>query len=214
MKQCEEEIRDGCRRAAEEIEEHRRRIIEVQDEGAAGSRRDQQPRYVRHRLLEDLGDTPRLLIEPDAGVAVALPEPLHGNHEVRPHGLPTEIAAPDAPGDRADEEEAKRGDNQEAGDEIEFLRPDLEAEEEQAAIGHVDQDRLIRKPSSAIPPNPRSRIIDAHADEHHEPLYIAEKPACELGIDFLPAGVLKAFGLPVDGADVDLLDAGGCLAGS
>jgi hypothetical protein len=83
-----------------------------------------------------------LAIEADLGVAIALPEPLNGDHEVGPHRLRTSISAPDTASDRGDEEQRERGNDQQTRDVVELLRPDLEWTDQKPLVGKIDQERL------------------------------------------------------------------------
>ena len=69
------------------------------------------------------------------------------------------------------------GHDQQAGDEIEFVRPDLDAEHVEAAIGEIDQHRLIGRIGTAVPADPRRDVIDRQGDDHDQPLQPAERAA-------------------------------------
>ena len=153
-----------------ELAGERRRVAEVEHEGAAGREADGEPGEVRHALLEELDRTPAALVERDARVAVALPEALDHDHQIGPHRLRAGVAAPDAAGDGGDEEQRQRRQHQQAGDEVELLRPDLEEEEEEAVVGHVEQHGLVGQVGPAIPAQPGQRVVDAERDRHHQPL--------------------------------------------
>src|SRR6185369_135081 len=60
---------------------------------------------------------------------VTLDESFDGKEEIGPHRLRAEIAAPDATGDRVHQEQQDRGENEQAGQIVDFLRPDLDEEE-------------------------------------------------------------------------------------
>jgi hypothetical protein len=60
---------------------------------------------MRRNFANNLRASPGLLVETDAGVAVALPKALDHDHEVGPHGLRAGVAAPGAASDRGDEKE-------------------------------------------------------------------------------------------------------------
>ena len=191
--------------------QQRWRIAEVEHEGAACRSRDEKPGDVGHHLLEDLGPTPRLLIEPDARVAVALPEALNGHHQVRPDGLPAQIPAPHATGDGGEQEERQRRHHQEAGDEVELLRPKLEPEEVEALVRHIDQECLVGDAWTAIPADPWQQIVDCHGDSHDHPLNVAEETRSTLGVDLLTARILTTGFLGVDGVDIMPLDTVRCF---
>ena len=71
-----------------------RRVSEIEDPGAAGRQRDEQPDGVLQDTLEYLLGVPSLSGEPDATAAIALDEIFNPNEEIRPNGLGTRIAAP------------------------------------------------------------------------------------------------------------------------
>ena len=161
-----------------------------------------KPGEMRHQLPGDLHGSPRLLVEADALVAVALPEALDGDHQIGPHRLGAGVAAPGAAHDRRHQEQGQCAEHEQAGDVVEFLRPDLEEEEEIAVVGHVQQHGLIGEIGAAAPPDPRQCVVDAERDRHHQPLDAAERSVRELRIDLLAARVEFALGLGVDRVDV------------
>ena len=138
---------------------------------------------MRRALAPQRLERPRRLVEPHARVAVALEEALDRDHQVGPHRLRAGIAAPHAPGDRGDEKERERGQHQQAGDVVEFLRPDLEEEEKEAPRGKVDQHRLVGQIGTAVPANPRHEIVDRQRHRHDDPLDGAERAVRALRID-------------------------------
>ncbi len=60
------------------------------------------------------------------------------------------------------------------GHEEEFLRPDLDEEEIEAAVGEIDQHRLVGRIGPAIPADPGRQVVDAERDQHHQPFEAAE----------------------------------------
>ena len=119
-------------------------------------------------------ERPGRLVELDTRVAVALPEALGQDHEVGPHRLRAGIAAPDAARHRRDEEQRQRRKHQDAGDVIEFLRPDFEPEEIQPLVGEIEQEGLIGQAGAAVQSDPRQAVIDAQRHDHDRPFDIAE----------------------------------------
>ena len=139
--------------------------------------------------LADLGGAPRRRVELDAVAAVALDEPLDPQEEIGPHRLRAEIAAPDAAEQRVRQEQRERGENEQAGEVIDFLRPDFDEEEVEARVREIDQHRLMRLVRPAIPAHERQEVVDAEADEQQAPLQAAKRPADLLRIDFRRRGV-------------------------
>ena len=84
-----------------------------------------------------------------------------GMEKVGPHRLRAQIAAPDAAGDRVHQEQRHGGEDQKAGEVIDFLRPELDEEEIEAAVRKIDQHRLVRQVRAAVPAHEGQKIIDA-----------------------------------------------------
>ena len=134
---------------------------------------------------------PRILIQSEPLVAVALKEALHRDHQIGPHRLRTGVPAPHAAGDRGDEEQRERCEHEQAGDVVEFLRPDLEEEEIKAPRRKIDQHGLVGKIGATVPANPRHEVVDAKRHRHHDPFGGAEAAMRALGID-LDVGRVEA----------------------
>ena len=117
--------------------------------------------------------------------AIALDQALDGVEQIGPYGLRTEIAAPDAAADRIHQEQRDGGEDQQPGEVIDFLRPQLDEEEIEAAVGEIDQHRLVGRAEAAIPAHERQQVIDAEAERHQPPFDAAECPGDALRIDFL-----------------------------
>ena len=95
--------------------------------------------------------------------------------QVGPHGLRAGIAAPCASHGAGDEEQPDTRHDEQARDEIEFVRPDLDAEHVEAAVGEIDQHRLIGRIGSTLPADPRRDVIDRQRDDHDQPFEPAER---------------------------------------
>ena len=140
---------------------------------------------------------PRRRVELHAGVAVALDQPLDPDEEVGPDRLRAGIAAPGAADGGGDEEQPEPGHDQQAGDVIEFLRPDLDEEEVEAAVGEVDQHRLVGRIGPAVPAQPGRDLVDAEGDRHDHPFEAAENALGALredldrAADRAPAGLRR-----------------------
>ena len=142
-------------------------------------------------------------MRPGTGIAlemlapVALDPALDGLEQVGPYRLRAEITAPDAARDRVHQKQRHRGEDQQAGEVIDLLRPDLDEEEIEAPVGQVDQHRLVRRIRAAVPAHERQAVIDAERDEQHDPFDAPERAVHPLRIDFPPRlierSILRAF---------------------
>ncbi len=161
----------------------------IENEGAARREGHHQPCDVLGALSRDLVEAHRRLVELHASVAIAFEEALHDEEQVRPDSLRTEIAAPHAAEERRDEEQADRRKDEEAGDVIDFLRPDLETEEIEATAGEVGEDRLVRRSWPTIPAQPGQDVVDAERCEQEEPFDRPKPAEDKLRVDLLALGV-------------------------
>src|SRR5690606_13913066 len=73
--------------------------------------------------------------------------------------------------------------------EKELLRPDLDEEEVETPVRHVDQYCLVWRMRAAIPAEPGRQVANAECDCHHQPLELAERARRALGEDLLAGGV-------------------------
>ena len=171
----------------DELLHQRRRVVEIEHPGAAGPPGDHQP----DRMLEhDLGEALELHgalggILAHALAPVALDPALDRIEQIGPHRLRAEIAAPDAAADRVHQEQRDRGDDQQPGEVIDLLRPQLDEEEIEAAVRQIDQHRLVGRAEPAIPAHERQQVIDAEAERHQAPFDAAEGSGNALRIDLL-----------------------------
>jgi hypothetical protein len=124
--------------------------------------------------LADLRPAPRRFMQLDLRVAVAIDPALHPHVEVGPHRLRAEIAAPDATGGRGDQEQADTGHDQQAGDVIEFLRPDLDPEKEEPPVRQIDQNRLVGRELAAVPAHPGQQVVDGEREPQNSPFHRPE----------------------------------------
>ena len=116
---------------------------------------------------------------------IAFDQPLDGIEQIGPYGLRAEIAAPDSAADRIHQEERNGGNDQEAGEVVDLLRPQLDEEEIESAIGQIDEDGLARRTQTTVPSHERQQVVDAEAERHQAPF---DAPKCSgdaLRIDFL-----------------------------
>ena len=180
------EIGDERRLAGGEMLHQRRRIGEIEHPGAAGPPRHHQPEKVLRGLAGVGLGGPFAAVALHVLAAVAFGEPLDGEEQIGPHRLRAEIAAPDPAGDRVHQEQHDRGHDQQAGDVIDLLRPDLDEEEIEPPVGEIDQHRLRGRVRTAIPAHERQQIIDAQGDQQHRPFDAAEGAVHALRINLAP----------------------------
>jgi hypothetical protein len=122
---------------------------------------------------------------------VALDHALDGVEQIRPYGLRAKISAPDTATDRIHQEQGNGGDDQKPGKIVDLLRPQLDEEKIEAAVGQIDQHRLVRGAQTAVPPYERQQVIDPEAERHQAPFDAAEGPGDALRIDFLPRSIKR-----------------------
>ena len=187
--------RDGdighrMRLPGQQIAKERRGVGEIEHPGAAGQRGDHEPDRPFHQTQPGLARAPRLVPQPDAGVAVALDPAFGQDEEIGPDRLRAGIAAPDPAQRRGEEEQPQARHDQKTGDEVEFMRPDLDPEEKEAPVRQIDQHRLIGQAGTTIPADPRQQVIDPQRHRHDDPFQIAE-PAFDPARKDRLAGLIK-----------------------
>ena len=92
---------------------------------------------------------------PHALATVTFDQALDGVEQIRPHRLRTEISAPDASAHGIHEEQRNGREDQQSGEVVNLLRPQLDKKEIEAAVGKIDQHRLTGRTQAAIPPHKR-----------------------------------------------------------
>src|SRR5262249_16306649 len=118
---------------------------------------------------------------------------------IGPYRLRAEITAPDSPADRIHQEQDDGGEDQEAGEIIDLLRPQLDEEEVEAAVREVDQHGLAGRAQAAVPAHERQEVVDREAERHQRPFDAAEGARGRLRIDLLagrmkrPGNVIRSF---------------------
>ena len=176
-----------------QILHQRRRVGEVEDPGAAGPPCDHQPPEMLRRRARRAFEGPRLLVAQQMFAPVALNPALDRHEQIGPHRLRAEIAAPDPPGDGVHQEQRHGGDNQEAGQVIDFLRPDLDKEEIETPRREIDQHRLVGRIRAAIPAHERQEIVDAHSGDEQCPFQAPKRAGYLLRIDLLARRIERLF---------------------
>ena len=190
----ESEAVDGRRRlTGEEVDDEGRRIDEVHDPGAAGRQGDQQPDRVSGQLLSDLGEGERPLLEANAGIAVTLDLALHPHEQVGPYRLRAGEPAPHPTKPGGGQKQPDSADDQQAGQVVDLLRPDLDEEEVGPPPRQVDQERLIGSVRAAVPTNPRADVVESEEDPQGGPLQPAEEALDAARVDLGPAGIERLF---------------------
>src|SRR3974390_3020568 len=116
---------------------------------------------------------------------VALNPAFDRDKKIGPHRLRTEVTAPQPSGQGIHQEQCYGGDDKQAGQVINFLRPDLDEEEIKTPAGKIDQDGLVRCVRATIPTDERQKIIDAECDDEQRPFYSAKRATYMLRINFL-----------------------------
>ncbi len=186
---------DGRGGEGGELAEKRRRVGEIEDPRAAGGEGDEKPERPLDRALADLLPRPGRVPQLHPRVAVALDPALDEDEEVDPDRLRAGVAAPDPAEGGGEEEEAEAGHDEEAGDEVELLRPDLDEEEVEATVGEVDEHRLVGERGTAVPAEPGGDVVDGKGDGHDPPLQRPERAGDAAGEDRLARRVeLRRFG--------------------
>ena len=121
---------------------------------------------------------------------VAFDPALDDLEQVCPHRLRTEISAPNPSGDRVHQEQGHRGEDEQAGEVVNLLRPQLDEEEIEAPSRKIDQHRLIGRIGAAIPTHEWQAVIDAERHKKDDPFDRAISPLHALRIN-LPARNVK-----------------------
>ena len=86
---------------------------------------------------------PRRLVQPDTGIPVPFDQPFNPHEKIRPDRLRAGIATPHPTRDTGHHKQDQGRQNQQAGYEIDFLRPDFDEEKIKPLGGKIDQNRLI-----------------------------------------------------------------------
>ena len=102
--------------------------------------------------------------------AVAFDSPLHQHEQVGPDRLRAGEAAPQPAGEGVRQDQDGRGEDQQPGHIIEFLRPDLDEEGVEAGVLEIEQDGLVRLADAALPAQEWREIIDRQRHDQDGPL--------------------------------------------
>jgi hypothetical protein len=118
------------------------------------------------------------------GAAIAFNPAFNREKEIGPDRLRAEIAAPDAARDRIHQEEGHRGEDEQAGDIIDFLRPNLDEEEIKAPVLKIDEHGLAGRIRAAVETQERQKIINTERQAEQTPFDATEGSVHRHGIDF------------------------------
>ena len=182
---CHRHIGNRVRVQGEEVAKQGGRIGKVENPGPAGHHRDQKIDCPLAAAPDDFRCGPRRLVEPHPGVAVTVDETVDMLEKIGPHRLRTGITAPCAAHSRSDEKQADTGHDEQTRHEVEFMRPDLDVEHVKAAVGKIDQHRLIGRIWATVPPDPRGHVIDRQCHDHDRPFEPAKRSVDPLVVDLL-----------------------------
>jgi hypothetical protein len=177
------------RLTGQQIDQQRRRIGEIEHPRPAGGEADQYPDDPFRHPQPQLARAPILAVEAQASVAVALDPALDQDEEVGPDGLRAGIAAPDPAQRRGKQEQPQPRHDQKARDKVELVRPDLDPEEEEAAVRHIHQHRLIGQAGAAVPADPGGDVIEPQGHCHDHPFEAAKAAPHPAREDRRPRGV-------------------------
>ncbi len=151
-----------------------RRVGEIEDPGPARPHRDGKPDRPLGQPQAQLARVPGRVPQPDAGVPVALDPAFGQDEQVRPDRLRAGIAAPDPPQHRGKQEQPQPRHDEQTGDKIELVRPDLDPEEEEPPPRQVHQHGLVRQFRTPVPADPGQQVIDPQGHRHDDPFEVAE----------------------------------------
>ena len=118
----------------------------------------------------------RLRVALHALAAVAFHHPFNRHKQIGPDGLRAEITAPRAARDGVHEKQSEGRYNQQAGEVIDFLRPNFDEEEIGPPMRQIDQDGLRGGVRPAVPADKRQEIINAKGYKQDQPFDTAIKP--------------------------------------
>src|SRR5262245_23483182 len=180
------QVGDERRLEGRELLHQRWRVGEVEHPGAAGPPRHHEPEEMLEPATRKAIGRPRLLVAEEMLAPVTFGPALDGLEQIGPHRLWTEIAAPDPPGDRVHQEQRHRRQDQQPGEVVDLLRPDLDEEEVESPIGKIDQHGLVGRVETAVPAYEWKPVVDTERDQQHDPLDAAVGALHALGIDLPP----------------------------
>ncbi len=174
---------------------------EVADEGEPRPQRDHQPARVLQPLDDQLLERHRRLVEAHARQALALDLALDPQEDLGVDGLRAGVAAPQAAGDRGEQEQRVGGDDQQHRQVDHVLRPEHQPEDVELARGDVEQHRL-----PVVPGEPGQAVEEDLRRPHQRPAPVGEhagdRPRVDLLADLVEADLLGPGGGRLDRDDL------------
>ncbi len=146
---------------------------EIADEGVARPQGQDHPQEVLGRLDAQFPGVPGLLVQADAGQAVALDPGLDPHEQFGVDRLGTGVAAEQAPRHGGEQEQGEGRQHQQHRQVDHVLGPQHHAEQVELARAQVEQHGL-----AAAPFDPGQAIEDQLGQEHHQ-----HADACEISLD-------------------------------
>ena len=182
-------IGGGVRGAVQQVSQQGGGVGEIEHPGTARGQRDGKPDRPFHAAQPRLVRGPFGIVEPHTGVAVAFNPAFHKDEQVSPDGLRTGIAAPNASQRRGEQKQPKARHDQQTRDEVKFVGPNLDPEKVKAAVGQINQHRLVRHAGAAVPAQPWCEGVNAQRQRQDPPFQAAKGTTDAAGKDRLARGV-------------------------
>ena len=129
---------------------------EITDETDTGGKRHPCPQAIFKDALAPFSATPRLARKFELLGAVTFNFLLNPEEDFGVNGVRTGITAPHAPQESGRKEEQQRKAKQDEGKQNEILRPDIEAEDIETAMRHIEENGL-----TPVPLEERQDVEDA-----------------------------------------------------
>jgi hypothetical protein len=168
-----------------QLHDERRRVGEVEHPRSARPPGDHQPQEVLRGPRCDLLGGPGRGVELLPVAPVALEETLDPHEQIGPDRLRAQVAAPHPSGDCVHEEQGEGRQDQQTHDVVDFLWPQLDEKEIEAAVGEIDQHRLRRLVRAPAPTDEGKDVVDAEGRPEERPLDRAELPFDADRVDLL-----------------------------
>ncbi len=150
-------------------------------------------------FAEKFSKGPWFGIQSNARRAVSLEKAFDVDEQISPDGLRAGITTPDTSSDGGDKKERDGCQDEQTREVVDFLRPDFDPEEIEAAMRKIQKDRLIWSKGTAVPSDPRGDIVDCQAHRHHNPFDEPVPSLDKLWVYFYPAGVEGTIFFRIDG---------------
>ncbi len=132
------------------------------------------------RLRAEFSQRPRRPVELHLFHPVAFDLAFDPQKHLRPCRLRARVAAPEAPGQRGEEEQRQRGENQQGGEVEQVLGPQYEAEDIELPPRKIEQHGL-----PVAPDQPGCQIVDPHKQGDSAQSQARKKPVDFSGVYLL-----------------------------